>query len=187
VSPQTRPSISFDRSPIGEALSPRLTITSLCKLVKALALVPLRERHAGIVFEARIIESALDADPRRLGVDEAMHVFGWKRERRVDRTCVRVHKFRPGWIPDPQRASAVSAEVAPRSAEMSPGVAVVGELRTIDAQVALASYVHAPCHSTEVDCVAASTRSLPANRAVAPHEGNGFRRLDRELDFAAMA
>ena len=44
-----------------------------------------------------------------------------------------------------------------------------------------------PDVGAEIDRVTTSTRSLSEDLTVAPHERNRFRRIDRELDLAAMA
>ena len=128
-----------------------------------MVLMPLRKRHGGIVVEARVFGTALDRDPGRLGADHAVHVLGRNWEWGVDRASVRVHKFGPSWVPGPQRASAMRAEVPACAAQTRAGVPLVGKLSLVDAQGSLARHLHASRHSTKVDRVAACTRGLPTN------------------------
>src|SRR6185295_11691946 len=75
----------------------------------------------------------------------------------------------------------------PGTADMCAGTIIVRQLRAVDAQSALALYLHGPCRGAEIDGVATGARRLPADRAIAAHERHWLRRLDRELDCAAVA
>src|SRR5690606_39155589 len=91
----------------------------------------------------------------------------------------------PARIPQPQRAAAARAEVAPGFAH--PRFAVFLEPCAVDTQEALARHLHAPDGCAEVDRIATGARGLAADGAIAAHEGNRLRRFDGEADAAAMA
>ncbi len=154
---------------------------------ETMRLVPLRQRHVGIVLEARIGRKTFHLDPWRLRVQEAVDVLWRLGKRGIDRAGVGVHQIGPVRIPHPEGGAATLAEVASAAAQVRPSPPAVGQPGAVDAQVALAADLHGSGYAAEIDCIASGAGGLAADRAVAAHEGDGRISLKRELDAAAVA
>src|SRR5690606_11506091 len=115
------------------------------------------------------------------GAEHHVHMLGRHRQFAIDGRSVRMDQFRPGGIPKPQGAATVPTEKPPRTAQLP-----ISQPRLINAQMLFATDLQAGVVAAQVDRVAASTRRLAANRAVAVHEGIRLVRRQGKTHRTAM-
>src|SRR5262249_50699675 len=105
----------------------------------------------------------------------------------VDRGCVRMHQVGPRGIPQPQRAATALAEMpAARTARPLAGL-LVHQPGPIHRDVLLSLDLQRSIVAPEIDGVAAGSRGLATDRAVAPHERIAMGRFELEPHGAAVA
>src|SRR5690606_41481660 len=99
------------------------------------ALMPLRQRLVRIFSKAFIAILNLRLDPTCLGVEHQMRMFGRHRQLGIDGRSVRVDQIRPTGVPEPERTTAGSAEMALPFAYGDRAGFRVGHTGAVDAQM----------------------------------------------------
>src|SRR5215510_6931812 len=98
-----------------------------------------------------------------------------------------MHETGPMGVPQPQRTAATLAEVPARRAAGDAPRVFVAHARAVDGNVLSAGDLERPVVAGEIDAVSARAGRLAADRAIAAHVRIRVRRLQAELDGAAVA
>lgn len=97
-----------------------------------------------------------------------------------------MNELRPAWVPAPKCAAAIATEMATRRAFYARTGVRVLKFGSIYADIIFTLDLKRRVISAEVDRIATTTGSFSADRAIAIIEWVWVRRLQRELNAAAM-
>src|SRR5215208_3273140 len=164
------------------------TLTASWIVAQAVAAVPVGERFVRVLRAVALGRTRGDLAPWRGVIEHDVVTLRGLRQRGIYRGGEGVHQLRVARREESEEAPAQPAEVALRLAGRHlVRVPAIVELRVVDAEVIFALDLQGAGERPEVYGVAATSRRLAADRAVAAHKRVGLRRLNAESDRSAMA